>query len=475
MRRLGIFLDGRLRERGSPAVVTGPYRQEPVSEIWRGGPAEIGAAIGAAVKAAPVMAALAPHRRAEILDGAVAGLRARRDEGVTAIVEEAGKPRQLATGEFERCLDTLTNARDVARYPEGELRDLGGFGAGAGRLAVVRRYPVGPIAAISPFNFPLNLVAHKLGPAIAAGCPVVLKPASQTPSPALLLAEVLTAAGLPEGALAVVPCAARDAGALTEDDRLRLLTFTGSAEVGWQLKARAGRKKVTLELGGNAAAIVEPDADVEHAAQRCAVGGYAFAGQSCISVQRVLVHRAVADAFRDALVRAVRDRVPTGDPGDPATVCGPLITPQDADRVLAWAREAEAAGVRRLVGGERDGSVVQPIVLDGLRPGTKVRDHEVFGPIVSVEPYDTFEDALARANDSRYGLQAGLFTNDLAKVWRALDVLEVGGLIHDDVPTFRVDLMPYGGVKDSGSGREGPRYAWEEMTEPRLLVLRRPT
>jgi acyl-CoA reductase-like NAD-dependent aldehyde dehydrogenase len=380
---------------------------------------------------------------------------------------------QLATAELERCLDTLTNARDVARYPEGDVLDLGGFAAGAGRLGLVRRYPVGPVAAISPFNFPLNLVAHKLGPAIAAGCPVVLKPASQTPSPALLLAEILTAAGLPAGALAVVPCASRDAAALVEDDRLKALTFTGSAEVGWALKARAGRKKVLLELGGNAAAIVEPDADLAWAARRCAVGAYAFAGQSCISVQRVLVHRAVADRFREALLAAVRDAVVTGDPGDPATVCGPLVTPEDADRVLAWTRAAETAGARRLCGGERHGSVVQPVVLDGLRAGTKVRDEEVFGPVLSLAEYDDFEEALARTNDGRFGLQAGLFTSDVQKVWRALDALEVGGLVHDDAPTFRVDRMPYGGVKDSGAGREGPRYAYEELTEPRLLVLTR--
>jgi len=472
MRHLGLFLNGRYQERGAPLTVLDPYRRTPVSEVWRGGPEHLEEAIALAVEAAPRMAALAPSQRAAILDGALTRLQARRDVVVAAIVEEAGKPVQLATAEFERCLDTLTNARDVARYPEGEVLDLAGFAAGAGRLGVVRRYPVGPVAAISPFNFPLNLVAHKLGPAIAAGCPVVLKPASQTPSAALLLAEILTAAGLPEGALAVVPCASRDAAALVEDDRLKALTFTGSAEVGWGLRARAGRKRVLLELGGNAAAIVEPDADLAWAAKRCAVGAYAFAGQSCISVQRVLVQRAVADRFRDALLAAAKD-VAAGDPSDPATLCGPLVTPEDADRVLAWTREAETAGARRLCGGERHGSVVRPIVLDGLREGTKVRDQEVFGPVLSVDEYEEFEDALARANDSRYGLQAGLFTSDVQKVWRALDALQVGGLVHDDVPTFRADRMPYGGVKDSGAGREGPRYAYEELTEPRLLVLTR--
>lgn len=473
MRRLGWFLRGRFQERGTLVPVPNPYDQETVTEVWRGDAGALDEALAAAVQAAPTMAALPPYRRAELLDRAIAGLRARRVDLVTAIVEEAGKPLKFAAAEFDRCVDTFTHARDLARYEDGELLNLDAFGAGEGRTGLVRRYPVGPVSAISPFNFPLNLVAHKLAPAIVAGCPIVLKPASQTPSPALLLAGVLAEAGLPDGALAVVPCAARDAGALTEDPRTRLLTFTGSAEVGWGLKARAGKKKVVLELGGDAAAIVEPDADIARAAARCAAGAYGFAGQSCISVQRVYVQRSVWDDFRAAFVAAVRDGVPTGDPRDPATVCGPLITPGDADRVLAWTAEAERAGARRLVGGERDGSVVRPIALEGLHAGTKVCDAEVFGPLVSLAPYDRFEEALARVNGGAFGLQTGVFTNDVQKVLRALDVLEVGAVVHDDVPTFRVDHMPYGGVKDSGFGREGPRYAVHEMTEPRMLVLTR--
>jgi len=334
----------------------------------------------------------------------------------------------------------------------------------------VRRVPLGPVSAITPFNFPLNLVAHKVAPAIAAGCPVVLKPASQTPTAALMLAEIAAEAGLPAGALNVVPCARDGAEAFTVDERLQLLTFTGSPEVGWALKARAGRKKVVLELGGNAAAIVEPDTDLDAAAQKLAVGAYYYAGQSCISVQRITVHRDVADAFRERLVAAV-EAVPYGDPSDEATVSGPLITPGDADRVAGWIDEACAGGARKLAGGERDGSVIRPCLVQDAPAGVDLVTREVFGPVAVLATHGSFDEALAYVNDSRFGLQAGIFTSDTRKLTRALATLEVGGIIHDDTPAYRVDHMPYGGVKESGFGREGARYAVEDMTEPRMLVL----
>lgn len=470
-----LLVGGRWEDgTGGVIEVRSPFDGTVVSTVARAGAEQLAAAAAATSRAASVMAALPPARRAEVLERAAALLRARREDAVALIVAEAGKPVTLARTEAERAVDVFTDAAHVARYPPVEARDLGGYASGAGRIALIRRVPIGPVLAITPFNFPLMLVAHKLGPAVAAGCPVVLKPASQTPSPALLLAEVLLEAGLPPEALSVLPAASSDMEPLLRDPRFRLLTFTGSMEVGWALKRTAWDRRVALELGGNAAAVVEPDAgDLVEVAKRLAMGAYGFAGQSCISVQRILVHDAIYERFRETMTAAA-DAVPAGDPRNERTVCGPLVDAGNAERVASWIGQAIAAGGRLLAGGERNGNVVTPALLDGVPPDQPVLADEVFGPVAVLQRYRSFEEALDLVNASRYGLQAGLFTSDLDKVRRAWDVLEVGGIIQGDMPTWRSDPMPYGGVKASGIGREGPAFAFAEMTEERLLVLRAP-
>ncbi len=473
MRTLELLLAGEWHEGRERIEVRSPWDGRVVSRVARGGPDELDEAMAAGERAAPVVASLAPAERAAILERAAALVRERREELASAISEEAGKPITLARVEADRCVDTLTEAAAVARHPEIEAVDLAGFGSGAGRLGLVRRVPVGPVAAITPFNFPLNLVAHKLAPAVAAGCPVVLKPASQTPSPALLLARALVDAGLPRGALSVVPSRGPDAEVLATDERMALVTFTGSMEVGWRLKQLAWRRRVTLELGGNAAVVVEPDAgDLESVARRIVTAAYGYAGQSCIAVQRVLAHEEVYVALRRALVEAT-EALAAGDPADEATVCGPLIDEANADRVASWLERAVAAKGRLLAGGAREGNLITPALLEEVPPEEPLSCDEVFGPVAVLDPYEDFAQALNMVNDSRYGLQAGIFTADVGKVQEAWERLEVGGIIHGDVPTWRTDPMPYGGVKGSGVGREGPRYTYREMTEERLLVLRR--
>lgn len=468
-----LLVGGRWEEGTAGMLeVRSPFDGAPVAHVARAGADQLAAAAGGAATAAPAMAALSPSVRADILERAAALLRARREDAVGRLVAEAGKPVMLARIEADRAVDVLADSAHVARYPRLEARDLGGFASGTGRLALVKRVPVGPVLAITPFNFPLMLVAHKLGPAVAAGCPVVLKPASQTPSPALLLAEVLLEAGLPPQGLSVLPAASADMEPLVRDPRFRLLTFTGSMEVGWALKRTAWDRRVALELGGNAAAIIEPDAgDLAEVARRLAFGAYAFAGQSCISVQRVLVHEAVWEPFREEMAAATR-AVPAGDPGDEQTVCGPLVDATNAERVSRWIDWAVEAGGRLLAGGARAGNVVTPALLEGVPADQPVVADEVFGPVAVLQRYRHLEEALEVVNTSRYGLQAGVFTSDLGKVRRAWDVLEVGGVIQGDMPTWRSDPMPYGGVKASGTGREGPASAVLEMTEERLLVLR---
>ena len=472
MRETKIFLAGAWEDGDEEIVLRSPWDGTPVSRVARAGPPTLDRAVEAATKAAPGMAALTAERRATILEAARADLLARKEEVALAIVDEAGKPLSLARGEVDRAGDTLLAAAHVARYPELVARDLSGFASGAGRIALTKRVPVGPVLAITPFNFPLNLVAHKLAPAVAAGCPVVLKPASQTPTAALLLAASFQRAGLPDGALSVVPSRAADAEALVADPRFALLTFTGSAEVGFALRKKAWDRRVALELGGNAAVLVERDwDDLPDAARRIANAAFAWAGQSCISVQRILVHRDVAARLRDLLVAAT-ETFPKGDPSLPSTLCGPMIDVANRDRVLQWIESATSAGGTLLAGGTAEGSMVSPALLDGVPDEEPIVAGELFGPGAVLSTYDSFDEALARVNASRYGLQAGVFSHDMAKVRRAWETLEVGAVIQGDVPTWRSDPMPYGGVKASGTGREGPASAFLEMTEERMLVLR---
>jgi glyceraldehyde-3-phosphate dehydrogenase (NADP+) len=383
---------------------------------------------------------------------------------------EAGKPITDARREVARAVQTFTIAAEEAKRIPGEVIPLDWTPGMDSHLGILRRVPIGPVLGITPFNFPLNLVAHKVAPALAAGNPILIKPAPQTPLTALLLAEVGLEAGVPPGGLNVLPCDNRVAERLVVDPRFKLLSFTGSAAVGWMLKAKCGKKKVVLELGGNAGVIVEQDADLDFAAQRCASGGFGYAGQTCISVQRIFVHHSVVDLFTTKLLLQVA-RLKGGDPNDESTVVGPLIDQHAAHRVEEWIGEAVAQGARVLLGGKRMGSVVEATVLTNVTPTMKVSCQEVFGPVVTVTPYRQFDEALQAMNRSEYGLQAGVFTQDVNKVFHAFRHLEVGAVLVNEIPTFRAEHMPYGGVKDSGLGREGLRISIEEMTEPRFLVL----
>lgn len=473
MRDMQLFLNGQWLDGDDLITVGSPFDGREVSRVARGGPEILEEAAATAERSADKMAALPPSERAAILEGTAALVLEHRSELAAAISEEAGKPIRLALIEADRCADTLTESAAVARHPEIEARDLAGYPSGHGRLALVRRVPVGPVLAITPFNFPLNLVAHKLAPAVAAGCPVVLKPASQTPSPALMLAELLAAAGLPPGALAVVPSRGSDAEKLATDSRFAALTFTGSMEVGWHLKEIAWKRRVTLELGGNAAVVVEPDAgDLTTVARKIAAAAYGYAGQSCIAVQRVLAHEDIYIALRRELVEATR-AIRSGDPADEATICGPLIDESNVDRVAEWIEAAVDSGGRLLAGGDRNGTVISPALIEEAPSDQPVVADEVFGPVACLDPYEDFAQAMNMVNDSRYGLQAGVFTSDVSKIQEAWQRIEAGGIIQGDVPTWRTDPMPYGGVKNSGVGREGPAYTTRELTEERLLVLSR--
>jgi acyl-CoA reductase-like NAD-dependent aldehyde dehydrogenase len=416
--------------------------------------------------------ALPRWKRREILEDVAAALIAQKERFAQLIVAEAGKPVRLARVEVDRAVLTFKTAAEVLSQLGGETIPLDVMEGNEGRWGLVQRFPIGPVLAITPFNFPLNLVAHKVAPAMAAGCPVILKPASQTPFTALALGEVILKAGWPGEALAVLPLSNADAAWLAEkEDSIKLVSFTGSAKVGWELKAHSGRKRVLLELGGNAALIVCADwPDLDEAAVRTAHAAFNYAGQSCVSVQRVFVERGVYQTFLWKVVEAAA-KLAVGDPSVEATEVGPLILPRDVERVNSWIKEAVKGGAKLVAGGEHRGSVVTPAILTATAPGMKLRDEEVFGPVVAIEPFDDFEEALAAVNHSKYGLQAGLLTRDAGRILIAYRELEVGALIVGDTPSWRLDPMPFGGVKDSGLGREGIRSAIEEMTEPRMLVI----
>jgi len=453
--------------------VRNPYDNAVVAKVALADETAFHRAADAAVAAAPAMARLPAYERAAILMRVSAAIAADREAIAKTIAAEAGKPLKDALTETDRAAMTFHVAADEARRMFGEVIPMDLAPHGEGRIGIVRRFPIGPIAAISPFNFPLNLSAHKLAPAIAAGNPIVLKPATKTPLSALTLGRLLREAGAPDGAVHVLPMSREVGDRLVTDERFRLLTFTGSSPVGWAMKARAGRKKVILELGGNAAVIVNDDADVAFAAKRVAVGGFAFAGQSCIAVQRVYVHDSVFEAFAAELVRLV-EALKVGNPLDPSTDVGPMIEEDEAARVDAWVQEAVAAGARVLTGGRRlGGALYAPTVMTNVPSDAKVCTEEVFAPMVGLWRFSRLEDAVAEVNRTRFGLQAGVFTRDLPGAFLAYDALEVGGVIINDVPTWRIDHMPYGGVKESGLGREGPRYTIEEMTEPKLMVINR--
>jgi acyl-CoA reductase-like NAD-dependent aldehyde dehydrogenase len=466
----GFFVDGRWREDGDIVEIHAPYDGALIARVVQGRREHAEAAIAAAVKAFGTTRRLPAFERQRVLRRISASIAERKEEFARTLAQEAGKPIKAARTEVERAIFTFNVAAEETTRIYGEYLPLDWQESTAGRWGIVRRFPLGPIAGITPFNFPINLVAHKVAPAIAAGCSMVLKPAPQTPLCSLLLAECVQQAGWPDGGLSVLPLSNEDAGLLVTDDRIKLISFTGSVPVGWDIKRRAGKKKVVLELGGNAAVIVHSDADLPYAAERCVTGGFGYAGQTCISVQRILVEHSVYGKFTDLFVDLVK-QLKTGDPLDESTDVGPLIRNSDAVRTTAWVEDAVSAGARLLCGGQRKGQVVEPTVLTGTKPEMKVNCQEIFGPVVTVEPYKDFDDALRKANNSVYGMQAGVFTRDAKLLFQAYEELEVGGVIAGDVPSFRIDQMPYGGVKDSGLGREGLRYAIEEMTEPKLMVM----
>ncbi len=472
---LGTFaplVGGQERETGDVYLVRSPYDGAPVAAVHRAGAAEIEAAIAAAAAAFETTRKLPSWQREQVLERVADLLAERKEELARTISLEGGKPIKHARLEADRASFAFRVAAEEAKRIYGEIVPLDWLPGNEGRIAHVHRVPLGPIAGITPFNFPLMLVAHKVAPALAAGNPIVLRPASQTPASSFHLARIVLEAGWPESGIAVVPSSTADAAPLVEDPRIRLLTFTGSPAVGWSLKGRVGRKRVTLELGGNAAVIVDRGADLGYAAERIAWGATVQSGQSCISVQRVYVHADVWGEFVPSLLERVGSLV-AGDPLDEATDIGPLIDAAAVERVGEWLDEAREGGATVLAGGEREGSVWQATVLADVKEEMRVACQEVFAPVLGLLRFERVEDAIHAAGKSDFGLQAGLFTSDLAAVDYAFDELDVGGLMVNDVPTFRVDHMPYGGVKDSGSGREGLRYAIEEMTEMKLVTFNR--
>jgi acyl-CoA reductase-like NAD-dependent aldehyde dehydrogenase len=469
---LGIVLGGDQLETGETYEVQSPYDGAPVAVVHRARPEEVEGAIAGAVEAFATTRRLPSWQREQVLERISASIAERSEELARTIALEAGKPIRTARVEVDRAAYTFSVAAEESKRIYGEIVPLDWLPGNEGREALIRRVPLGPVVGITPFNFPLNLVAHKVAPALAAGNPILLRPASQTPCSSLALGQIVLEAGWPESAIAVLPCSTETARPLVEDDRIKLLTFTGSPLVGWGLKGRAGRKRVTLELGGNAAVIVNDDADVGYAAERVAWGGFAYAGQTCISVQRVYVHEKIYGAFARELVSLV-EALTVGDPLDEATDVGPVIDHSNADRIEDWLEEAKAAGATVLTGGERDGNLWRPTVIEGAPEDVRVSCEEVFAPFVGLYRFGDVQEAIDAAGHSEFGLQAGIFTNDMRVVEDAFDRIDVGGLMVNDVSSFRIDHMPYGGVKSSGMGREGLRYAIEEMTEPKLLTTNR--
>ncbi|WP_332658778.1 aldehyde dehydrogenase family protein [Brevundimonas sp.] len=453
-------------------AVTDKYSGEVATRVAMADAATIDRAIGAAVEATRPMAEMAAYERQAVLAHCMTRFQERADELAYALCIEAGKPIKDSRGEVSRLIDTFRIAAEESVRMTGEVQPLDISARAKGYQGMWKRVPIGPCSFISPFNFPLNLAAHKIAPALAVGCPFVMKPASRTPLGALIIGEVLAETDLPKGAFSILPATRDGADLFTTDDRLKLLSFTGSPEVGWALKAKSGKKKVVLELGGNAAVIVDRDADLDDATDRIIFGAFYQSGQSCIGVQRILIHDAVYDALRDRLVAKTRSLV-SGDPQDENVFIGPMIDEGEARRLEDWIAEATAAGATLLCGGRREGAMLEATLLEGVGRGLKIREEEAFGPVAILSRFSDFEAALEEVNDSRFGLQAGLFTRDIHKAMRAWEVLEVGGVLIGDVPSYRVDNMPYGGVKDSGLGREGVRFAMEDMTEIRNLVIRK--
>jgi acyl-CoA reductase-like NAD-dependent aldehyde dehydrogenase len=471
--RYPFYLANRPETPNADLEVRDKYSGRVATRVAMATPDDIDRAIGAAQRAAAPMAALASYQRQAVLQHCVQRFSERSEELAQSLCIEAGKPIKDSRGEVGRLIDTFRIAAEESVRIGGEVLPMDISARATGYRGMWKRVPIGPCSFIAPFNFPLNLAAHKVAPALAAGCPFVLKPASLTPIGALIIGEVLAETDLPEGAFSILPCRRDGADLFTTDDRLKLLSFTGSQDVGWDLKARAGKKPVVLELGGNAAVIVDEDADLDDAVARIVFGAFYQSGQSCIGVQRIIVHEAVYTDFERRLVAATT-ALRMGDPSDEETFIGPMISDQEAARLEDWIASAVDAGASLLCGGKREGAMLEATLLEGVPRDHDLYCKEAFGPVAILSSFRDFDAALAEVNDSVFGLQAGVFTRDLYKMNRAWDTLEVGGVVIGDVPSWRVDHMPYGGVKESGLGREGIRFAIEDMTELRLLVIRTP-
>jgi acyl-CoA reductase-like NAD-dependent aldehyde dehydrogenase len=469
-----IFLAGRWVESDDPLVVTNPAnRDEPAGATFNASEAQYEEAVEAAVAAFEVTRTLPAYERGAILRNISAGIKARREELGKIMAREAGKPIRDALIEVDRAAITFRLGAEEAERMVGETIPLDLMPASKGRVGITRRFPIGPIAGISPFNFPLNLAAHKVSPAIASGNTIVLKPPSKDPLTMLTVAEIIEEAGPPAGSVSILPMTRELGDKMVADDRFKLLTFTGSPSVGWRMKERAGKKKVVLELGGNAGVIIDKSADLDWAVRRLLVGAFTYAGQVCISVQRMFVHDEIWDELMKRFVEGAKS-IKVGDPLDPETELGPMVDGAAAERTQRWVDEAVAMGGKVLLGGKADGNFFPPTILTDVPPQAQVCSNEAFAPLAVAFRFKDFGDAIKQVNDSMFGLQTGVFTNDLANSWRAFNELEVGGVIVNDVPTYRIDHMPYGGVKDSGLGREGLRWAIEDMTEIRIMVLAQP-
>ena len=467
------YLANEAGQANTDLAVTDKYTGDVATRVAMADEAAIDKAIAAAVEAARPMAEMAAFERKAVLDHCVARFKEREDELAYSLCVEAGKPINDSRGEVTRLIDTFRIAAEESVRLGGELQTLDISPRAKGYRGMWKRVPIGPCSFISPFNFPLNLAAHKVAPALAVGCPFVMKPASMTPLGALIIGEVLAETDLTRGAFSILPCSRDGAALFTTDERLKLLSFTGSPGVGWDLKAKAGKKKVVLELGGNAAVVVDKDADLDDAVARIIFGAFYQSGQSCIGVQRILIHEDVYPQMREKLVEKTKTLV-AGDPKDEKTFIGPMISESEAKRLHDWILEAHSNGADVLCGGHRDGAMLEATLMENVGPNEKVNCEEAFGPVAILIPFVSWDEALGIVNDSKFGLQAGIVTRDFYQIQKAWDVLEVGGVVVGDVPSYRVDNMPYGGVKDSGLGREGIRFAMEDMTEIRNLVIRTP-
>lgn len=465
-----FWVGGKWKVSSQKWEVINPYNSRPVGTTYLASPEDVEEAISAAASAFRETRTLPAFRRGEILHAISEGLKSRKEEVARMITLESGKPITDARGEVARAVNTFQIASEEAKRIEGDVIPLDLMPGSEGRIGITRRVPVGPILGISPFNFPLNLVAHKIAPALASGNTIILKPAPKTPLTALLLAEIIAAAGVPDGAVNILLCSNELAEKMLLDLRIKMLSFTGSAPVGWSLKQKANKKRVILELGGNAGVIIHSDADLDYAARRCAIGGFSYAGQVCISVQRIYVQEKIYTPFLNRFLPLV-ESLKVGDPLEEETAMGSMIDVRAAERVEGWIQEAVSQGAKVLTGGKRSGTLLAPTVLEKTTPQMEVNCQELFAPVVTVTPYVDLDQAISLLNDSSYGLQAGLFARDVKEIFRAFDEIDVGGLIVNDVPIYRIDHMPYGGLKESGVGREGIRYAIEEMTDLKFMAL----